>query len=212
MLNDPMKLLAVAVVASVVVGTGLSIRFDAPVQAAAGGRSELAIEAKSSWFDRWFGGMTFNGPKDRALAPAAQPETVQSAMAPVSARASGFGTVALDPDRSGQYHAQIEIAGQIMPMLVDTGATLIALRHEDAALLGLHPLPGEFNVQISTANGELKAARTVLREVRLDNITVTDVDAVIMPEGALARSLLGMSFLKKLSGFEIASGQLLLKP
>lgn len=152
----------------------------------------------------------------QSAAPAPAQQTAASArpQQPVAAQrpASGFGTVALNADGAGHFHAQIEIDGLTMQMLVDTGASIVALRAEDAANLGINPLPDEYNIRLSTANGEIHAARVRLREVRLENITVSDVDAVVMPQGALAQSLLGMSFLRKLSSFEIASGQLVLKP
>ncbi|MDP4595015.1 MAG: TIGR02281 family clan AA aspartic protease [Beijerinckiaceae bacterium] len=127
-------------------------------------------------------------------------------------KASGFGDVTIAADKGGQYSSQVEIDGQSIPMLVDTGATVVSLRAEDAQKLGIVPMPGDYTVKLSTANGEITAARTTLRSVRIDNITVNDVDAVILPEGALHKSLLGMSFLNKLQKFEVASGNLVLRP
>ena len=115
-------------------------------------------------------------------------------------------------DQGGQFNTSVEIGGQLVPMLVDTGATVIALSAKDAQLLGISPMPSDFTVKISTANGVIKAARTMLSEVRLENITVRGVQAVVMPEGALQKSLLGMSFLRKLKRFEVASGKLILRP
>lgn len=153
------------------------------------------------------------------LQPASPPPVQQTVAAarpvqPVVAPkpASGFGTVALSSDGAGHFHARIEIDGAMIQMLVDTGASIVALRAEDAANLGINPMPDEYNVRVSTANGDIQTARVRLREVRLENITVYDVDAVVMPQGALAQSLLGMSFLRKLSSFEIAAGQLVLRP
>ena len=54
------------------------------------------------------------------------------------------------------------------------------------------------------------AARATLSEVRLGNVVLRDVAAVIVPGNALPVDLLGMSFLGRLSKFEIASGQLVL--
>ncbi len=152
--------------------------------------------------------MEFNsGPAKPAVVAKAEP-----APAPESAKASGFGTVKLKRDQSGHYSARIEIDGLVVPMLVDTGATVIALRYEDASRLGINPPPSDYTVPIATANGEVKVAKTNLREVRLDNITVTNVQAVIVPQGALSQSLLGMSFMNKLGGFEFSGGELVLKP
>ena len=49
-----------------------------------------------------------------------------------------------------------------------------------------------------------------LDEVRLGNVALRDVTAVIVPGNALPVDLLGMSFLGRLSKFEIAGGQLVL--
>ena len=145
------------------------------------------------------------------IAPRVQ-TAAAAALPPPPRKTMGFGSVALKADPQGHYHARIEIDGQQIPMLVDTGATIVALRHEDAARLGINPMPSDFNVTINTANGQIKAANTHLREMRLENITVSDIPAVILPAGALNQSLLGMSFMKKLSSFEISGGELVLKP
>lgn len=96
-------------------------------------------------------------------------------------------------------------------MLVDTGASLVALTDADARSLGLKLRPAEYRIRMSTANGVIAAAAVHLDELTLGEITVRRVDAVVMPAGALETSLLGMSFLKRLSAFEIAAGRLLLK-
>jgi aspartyl protease family protein len=61
---------------------------------------------------------------------------------------------------------------------------------------------------VATANGEIHVAPVVLREVRLDQFTMQDVDAVVL-DTPLAVSLLGMSFLKRLEGYEIRDGDLI---
>jgi aspartyl protease family protein len=218
MSTNPVKLFGfIALAAAVAAGT-LSKNFEpepsavAPAQnPGASGRSESGQsrpEKSGSLWSSWFGGMEFR----REAAP---PPTAEAQPVSVEARrssASGFGSVVLKANANGQYNARIEIEGQSLPMLVDTGATVVALRHEDAMLLGIHSSPSDFTISIATANGEIKAARTRLREVRLQNITVSDVSAVILPSGALSQSLLGMSFMNKLSKFEIAEGELILKP
>ena len=126
--------------------------------------------------------------------------------------AVSYGRVALAPDRLGQYHANVEIDGRRLVMLVDTGATLVALTYADAAAVGFRPMPSDFKLGMATANGLAAAAPVRLHEIRLDTIDVGDVPAIVMPQGAMATSLLGMSFLKKLRGFEIVDGNLVLRP
>jgi aspartyl protease family protein len=97
-------------------------------------------------------------------------------------------------------------------MLVDTGASFVALTYADAAAAGIRPMPSDFNVRMATANGISSAAEVRLHEVRIDTIDVGDVPAIVMPQGAAATSLLGMSFLRKLGSFKIIAGDLVLKP
>jgi aspartyl protease family protein len=126
--------------------------------------------------------------------------------------AHGYGRIKLTPDGFGQYHADVEIDGRRLPMLIDTGASFVALTYDDAASVGIRPMPSDFNVKMSTANGISLAAAVRLREVRLDTIDVSDIPAIVMPRNVSATSLLGMSFLKKLGGFQVADGDLVLKP
>lgn len=138
--------------------------------------------------------------------------TIES-ISPESLRhATGSGPVTIEPDRGGHYRARVEIQGRRIPMLVDTGATLVALSEEDAHAVGVFPMPSDYTVRLSTANGEARGAAVMLREVRIDNIVARDVQAVVLPRGLMGQSLLGMSFLRKLRGFEIAEGRLVLKP
>ncbi|WP_342359262.1 retropepsin-like aspartic protease family protein [Terrarubrum flagellatum] len=136
----------------------------------------------------------------------------QSEAAPTPSRASGFGAVSLPPGPGGHYHANVEIDGRRLPMLVDTGASVVALTLDDARSIGVDPSPSDYTIPLATANGMAKGARVMLREVRIENISARDVAAVVLPRGVTGRSLLGMSFLSKLRGFEVVDGKMLLKP
>lgn len=143
----------------------------------------------------------------------AAPARAASAVAPARTPASGggLGVVELPPGPGGHYFADVEIEGARLHMLVDTGATVIALSGDDADKLGLRPAPSDFNVPVSTANGVNHAARSRLREVRIGSITLSGVEALIMPRAAGTQSLLGMSFLKRLSSFGYDSQRLVLR-
>lgn len=198
MSTNPIKLFAFAGLAAVVAAGILGQTIDEPVA----GRGAASTPG---WVQAFFSGPQQDIPPQQASARSATPQPAQRSV-------SGFGRVVLNPDRAGQYRALVEIDGHTIPMLVDTGATVVALRYEDAAMLGINPSPSDFVVPIATANGELRAAPARLREARLENIVVPDVRAVVLPQGALGQSLLGMSFMSKLAGFEIAGGQLVMKP
>jgi aspartyl protease family protein len=121
------------------------------------------------------------------------------------------GIVRVAANRSGHYVSEIEVNTRPITAMVDTGATVVALRYEDARALGL-VFPGDkFDARVRTANGEGRAKRVQLRSVTFGTITVRDVDALVLEQGALATNLLGMSFLRRLSRFEVQRGVLVLE-
>ena len=82
-------------------------------------------------------------------------------------------------------------------MLVDTGATTIAMTWEDAQGAGLHVRDSDFTLRSSTANGVALFAPVKLESVRIGTIVVYDVPAVVARRGQLTTTLLGMSFLRQ---------------
>jgi aspartyl protease family protein len=64
---------------------------------------------------------------------------------------------------------------------------------------------------VQTANGKARAHRVKLDSVRLGSISLGNVDALVMEEGALNTNLLGMSFLRRLSRYEVRDGSLVLE-
>lgn len=117
----------------------------------------------------------------------------------------------LHGDANGHYLVHPQVDGLVVKMMVDTGASLVALRSEDAAAIGIRPQPREFTRPISTANGTVMVAPVRIREMRVGDIAVADVEAVVVPSGRLGTNLLGMSFLRRLKAFEMASGRLTLR-
>jgi len=146
------------------------------------------------------------------MVPANPPAQVESqAQAIQPSNADHGGIVRLSADRSGHYYTGIEINDRNMKALVDTGATLIALRYEDARSIGVVSSGDRFDVVLRTANGEGRGKRVKLRSVSVGSITLRDVDALVVEQGALSINLLGMSFLKRLARFEVQRGQLVLE-
>ena len=114
----------------------------------------------------------------------------------------------LKADSRGHFIVQAEINGRDIWVMVDTGATAVALSYEDAKEAGLRPGSLDFNIPITTANGVGMAARVKLDRVEIDGVRVYDVDGMVLPEGALRGSLLGMSYLSRLRSFRIEDGVL----
>lgn len=117
--------------------------------------------------------------------------------------------VTLKADSRGHFQTEASINGRPLAVMVDTGATSVALRYEDAGALGVRPLlPSDYTVPIATANGTARAARVTLGEVRVGEVRVKNVEALVMPERALGTNLLGMSFIRRLKNVELAGGRL----
>lgn len=146
-------------------------------------------------------------------APSAKkPETALSLTTP-STSGTGLGvSVIIRPDPSGHFITKAVINGAAIPVLFDTGASIIALSYEDAVKLGIRISANDFRSQIQTANGLAPAAEVILKEVRVDAISIPDVPAMVLPPGKLETSLLGRSFWGRLkTGFAFTGGNLILK-
>jgi aspartyl protease family protein len=112
-------------------------------------------------------------------------------------------------DRSGQFIVEAMVNGAKMRFLVDTGAYVVVLTPQDARAAGLTPATLRYSEKLSTAHGTARGAYATLREIRLNQLTVDEVPAVVVEEeGSLPISLLGMSFLKRLNGYGIRDGVL----
>lgn len=140
---------------------------------------------------------------------AAQP--VQASVAQARPTLSGNRSYNIARDRRGHFQTDARIDGQRIGVMVDTGASMIALNESSAARIGVRPLQSDYTATVSTANGAIKAARTRIAMVEVGPLTVRDVDAMVLPDAALSENLLGLSFLSKLKRYEFAGGNLILE-
>jgi len=111
----------------------------------------------------------------------------------------------------GHYRAQAEINGRSIEILVDSGASLVVLSHEDAERAGLRPRAQDYTQRVSTANGVTRVAPMLLDRVSVGDISVRNVEAAIGEPGKLGQSLLGMTFLGRLQRVDMRAGVLLLQ-
>ncbi|WP_026075921.1 retropepsin-like aspartic protease family protein [Noviherbaspirillum massiliense] len=111
-------------------------------------------------------------------------------------RSDGPASVTLQADTQGHYIAQGQINGGSVRMLLDTGATMISLPASDATRLGIRYKQGQVGY-LNTANGTVPAYRVKLDTVRIGDIELNQVDAVVQEQG-LPIILLGMSFLSRM--------------
>jgi aspartyl protease family protein len=114
----------------------------------------------------------------------------------VSTRGSANPTVTLTADGRGHHIADGQVNGQPIRFVVDTGASLVAISSADAQRMGIDYIKGEL-ARVSTANGIARAWRVKLDSVRVGDITLSGVDAMVMENQAMP-ALLGMSFLNRM--------------
>ncbi|WP_293676367.1 TIGR02281 family clan AA aspartic protease [uncultured Phenylobacterium sp.] len=125
------------------------------------------------------------------------------------APAPGSGAVAKAAD--GHFWADAQVNGQPVRFLVDTGATAVALTPKDAERLGFKPIDLKYGYNVATANGGSHAAAVTLTSVSVNGARVENVQALVVSEG-LDVSLLGMSYLGRLTRFEATRDTLRLHP
>ncbi len=111
---------------------------------------------------------------NKAGQPAIMTASAKSAAPAPQASASGR-TVTLQSDRRGHFQVDARVDGRAVDFMVDTGASVIALRESSAAKLGIHPARRDYTAKASTANGVVAAAPVMLNRVEVNGITVRDV-------------------------------------
>ncbi len=128
-----------------------------------------------------------------------QRQSLRIGGAPVSVGStapSGAGTrIVMSADSAGHFVASGSINGRAVQFLVDTGATTLGIGIADAERIGLKYREGR-PVEVGTANGVARGWQLRLRSVRLNDIEVYDVDAIVTPI-SLPYVLLGNTFLTR---------------
>jgi clan AA aspartic protease (TIGR02281 family) len=114
-------------------------------------------------------------------------------------------TLRARPD--GYAYVRAMVNGVEMSMAFDTGASTVALTPSDAIKAGV---AGNLNYSIpmGTANGRNMGAPVVLREIRIGQLVIPDVNAIVMPN--LNQSLLGQTFLNRLHSYQMQNNVLTL--
>jgi aspartyl protease family protein len=109
-------------------------------------------------------------------------------------------------DQRGHGTLNAAVNGASVRFVVDTGASLVALTLEDARAADIGQGELVFNRTVHTANGAVRVAPVMLREIRIGQLSIDNVLAAVIEK--LDQSLLGMSFLKRLKSFEMRGGAL----
>ena len=133
-----------------------------------------------------------------------------AATAPTSPQfSSQDGSLSLDRSADGHFYADVRINGNPVRMLIDTGASGIALSRADAQSAGLATSIGMNDVVGEGADGVVRGEYVKLDTVELGPLNASGLDVVVLNSGQ--QSLLGQSFLSKYSSVQIEGDRMVLR-
>jgi aspartyl protease family protein len=112
---------------------------------------------------------------------------------------------------AGDFHISTQVNGAKVPMVLDTGASTVMLTRDAAIAAGLPMEMIKYNVNIDTANGRTYAAAAIIDRIAVGGIVERSVPALIAQPGTLKTSLLGMSFLSRLQGWEVRGDKVVMR-
>lgn len=121
------------------------------------------------------------------------------------------GEVTIRRSLGGEFLVAAKVNDRPVKFVFDTGASTVVLTAEDARRVGLDASHLDFSAEVQTANGAALAAPTKIARVAVGPIVVRNVPALVTRPGAMAESLLGMSFLDELDSFAVEKGRLTLR-
>ena len=149
-------------------------------------------------------------PTGMASAETSEPRSFKSRESSSSSdNAMPSDAIVLDREYNGHFYADVEINGSPIRVMVDTGASGIALSRDDARRAGLAVSAGMFEVVGEGASGDVHGEYVKLDRVSLGSTSVENVSAIVLDEGGL--SLLGQSFLSKFDTVEIRGDKMYLR-
>ena len=119
------------------------------------------------------------------------------------------GSLTLQRNDDGHFYADVRINGNMVHMLIDTGASGIALSRDDAQIAGLAPSIGMNEVVGEGADGAVHGEYVKLDRVELGPLSAEGLGAVVLYSGQ--QSLLGQSFLSKFSSVQIEGDRMVLR-
>jgi aspartyl protease family protein len=157
------------------------------------GATAIALVFPSA-FERYRANLVSEGEVER-LDP---PQPVVEAALPLPAGRM----VRLQAGRDGHFRTLARFDGRSEEVMVDTGATYVALGQDAARRLGVRVDPSEFVHTAQTAQGTVRAALARVRRLSIGSVELSDIDVMVLEGVGPGTTLLGMSFLKRLSRFE----------
>lgn len=117
--------------------------------------------------------------------------------------------IALDRGPDGHFYADVEINGATVHMLVDTGASGVALSRDAARSAGIATSIGMNEVVGEGADGAVHGEQVRIDRMRLGAVSEEGVSAVVLNSGSM--SLLGQDFLQRFQSVEIRDDRMILR-
>jgi aspartyl protease family protein len=196
---------AVCLALLVYIGGGMFARY--------GGRASAMLRDAVTWLALGLGLVTLYAYKDDLMPIAARVvgELLPGSAMTVEESSNGLTEVRLRRRLDGHFTGNVEVNGKTISMIVDTGASTIVLRPEDAAKAGIDVSRLTYKVPVLTANGRTVAARVYVDKVAIGPLDRQRVEALVAQPGAMTQSLLGMSFLSRLRSYEFSGDFLTLR-
>ena len=110
---------------------------------------------------------------------------------------------------NGHFYADPAINGQPVHVVIDTGASFVALTKDDARRIGIPFEESEFDVVGTGASGPVRGKLIELEKIDLDGKEVRKVRGAVL-EG-LDISLLGQSYLSRIGSVQMSGDEMVLR-
>ena len=121
----------------------------------------------------------------------------------------GSGQIEVPRRFDGHFYVTAQVNGKPVEFVVDTGATDVVLTRDDARRVGIDLAALAYTGTATTANGVVRTAPAKIDEIALGQLADRNL-RVLVNEGQMDRSLLGMTYLRRFSKIEIAGDRLIL--
>ena len=121
------------------------------------------------------------------------------------------GEMMVERQRDGHFWIMTQINGKNLPMMVDTGASMVVLSKRDARRMGIKLDELRFTGSSSTANGRVSFARTRLDSFKIGHLNFNNF-VVTVNGGEMQGSLLGLDALDKFTSYEMRGDMMILRP
>lgn len=111
----------------------------------------------------------------------------------------------------GHFRAVADVNDTPVGLLIDTGASLVLLRYDDARRIGFRDFELDYTMPVTTANGRSFVAPVTFAEISIGGVVVRNVEGAVARPDQLHSSLLGMSFIARLTEASIRNDRIILR-